>query len=220
MPVHILVIQEAGAPHEDLLQLLQAEGHQVSTTELQHAGNRLCMIPPDLALLSLRHLGPKTRPLCQELCQQARSLMVSLMLLIESCDEMGLPRESSACLVFPWPSGQIATVIKILLQNNEARILAAGGVRLRLDTHHVYCWDSCHHLSPKEFRLLETFLRYPARVLSRRFLMREVWDTDFIDDTRTLDVHIHWVRRKIEPDPSRPHYLRTVRGVGYHFIPA
>jgi len=220
MPVQILVIQEAEAPSQDLLQLLEAEGYQVCTTELQRAENRLCMAPPDLAVLSLRHLGPEPRLLCQEICRQARNLMVPLMLLTESCDEMGLPREPNACLVPPLPSGQIATVIKILLQNSKAQILTASGVRLHLDTHRVYCGDSSHHLSPKEFRLLETFLRHPARVLPRCFLMREVWDTDFVGDTRTLEVHIHWIREKIEPNPSRPRYLRTVRGVGYHFVPA
>ncbi len=219
MPVAILVIQEAETPSHDLLQLLEAEGYQVCATELEQAENRLFMVPPDLVVLSLRHLDPETHPLCQEICQQARSLMVPLMLLAESCDEMGLPREPNACLVSPLPSSQIATVIKILLQNNEAQILAVSGVRLHLDTHQVYCGGDSHHLSPKEFRLLEIFLRHPAKVLPRRFLMHEVWDTDFVGDTRTLDVHIHWVRQKIEPDPSRPRYLRRVRGVGYHFVP-
>ena len=219
MPVHILVIQGAEIPSQELLQLLEAEEYQVCTTELEGGENCLSMAPPDLAILSLRHVGPETRPLCQKICQQAKNLMVPLVLLTESCDEMGLLREPDACLVSPLRSGQIVMVIGILLQDNEAQILAASGVRLHLDTHQVYCCDSSHHLSPKEFRLLETFLRHPAKVLTRSFLMREVWDTDFVGDTRTLDVHIHMVRKKIEPDPSRPRYLRTVRGVGYHFVP-
>lgn len=70
-------------------------------------------------------------------------------------------------------------------------------------------------LTPKLALLLETFIRHPNELLSRRKLMLDVWDTDFIGDTRTLDVHIRWIRECIETDPGKPRYLRTVRGKGY-----
>lgn len=70
-------------------------------------------------------------------------------------------------------------------------------------------------LTPKLALLLETFIRHPNELLSRRQLMLDVWDTDFIGDTRTLDVHIRWIRECIEVDPGRPFFLRTVRGKGY-----
>jgi len=66
-------------------------------------------------------------------------------------------------------------------------------------------------------RLLEVFMRNPEKVLTRKFLMKEVWETDYLGDTRTLEVHICWLRKKIEEDPDRRCYLRTVRGVGYRF---
>lgn len=68
-----------------------------------------------------------------------------------------------------------------------------------------------------EARLLEVFMRHPNKILKRAFLMKEVWETDYIGDTRTLDVHVHWLRQKIEEDPSRPRLLRTIRGIGYRF---
>jgi len=74
-----------------------------------------------------------------------------------------------------------------------------------------------HHLTPIERRLLALFMHHPGRVFSHAFLMREVWGTDYLDDTRTLDVHICWLRRKIEPDPYHPIHLITVRGLGYYF---
>lgn len=70
-------------------------------------------------------------------------------------------------------------------------------------------------LTPKEFELLLLFMQNPGRVLSRRTIMEEVWHTSYLGDTRTLDVHIRWLRQKIEPDPSHPQILRTQRGVGY-----
>ncbi|MDJ0687711.1 MAG: response regulator transcription factor [Xenococcaceae cyanobacterium MO_188.B32] len=73
------------------------------------------------------------------------------------------------------------------------------------------------NLSPKEFRLLELFMSYPRRVWSREQLIEQVWGPDFLGDTKTVDVHIRWLREKVEKDPSQPEYLITVRGFGYRF---
>jgi DNA-binding response OmpR family regulator/signal transduction histidine kinase len=72
-------------------------------------------------------------------------------------------------------------------------------------------------LTKMEARLLETFMRNVNKVLNRQFLMKEVWETDYWDDTRTIDVHVHWLRQKIEENPNKPRLLRTVRRVGYRF---
>ena len=72
-------------------------------------------------------------------------------------------------------------------------------------------------LSPKQFRLLELFLSYPRRVWSREQLLDIIWGPDFIGDSKTVDVHIRWLREKIERDPSKPEYIITVRGFGYRF---
>jgi DNA-binding response OmpR family regulator len=219
MPAHILLIQAGEVPNQDLIQLLEAEKYQIRTTGMAQVERRLAMAPPDLAILRLCRLGSENRPLCRRICQQAKALMVPLVLLIDECDSDGLPQGPEACLISSSPPQHIATAIRMLLQHREARILAAGGLCLRLDTHRVHSGDRSHALPPKEFCLLETFMRHPTEVLSRRFLMREVWNTDFVGDTRTLEVHVHLVRKKIETDPHRPRYLRTVRGVGYRFAP-
>jgi two-component system phosphate regulon response regulator PhoB len=73
------------------------------------------------------------------------------------------------------------------------------------------------NLSPKEFKLLELFMSYPRRVWSREQLIEQVWGADFLGDTKTVDVHIRWLREKLEEDPSQPEYLITVRGFGYRF---
>ena len=73
------------------------------------------------------------------------------------------------------------------------------------------------NLSPKEFRLLELFMSYARRVWSREQLLDQVWGPDFVGDSKTVDVHIRWLREKLEIDPSRPEYVVTVRGFGYRF---
>ena len=74
-----------------------------------------------------------------------------------------------------------------------------------------------HHLTPKECRLLGTFMQHAGQVLTREFLMQEVWDTHYTGDTRTIEVHIAWLRSKIEEDTGNPQRILTVRGVGYMF---
>jgi two-component system phosphate regulon response regulator PhoB len=73
------------------------------------------------------------------------------------------------------------------------------------------------NLSPKEFRLLELFMSYARRVWSREQLLDQVWGPDFVGDSKTVDVHIRWLREKLEQDPSRPEYIVTIRGFGYRF---
>ncbi len=95
--------------------------------------------------------------------------------------------------------------------------LRAGGLILYTQERNVVKNGEATHLTFKECALLETLMRNRGNVVSRKKLMREVWDTDYLGDTRTLDVHICWVRSKIEDDPGEPILIRTVRGVGYRF---
>ena len=97
------------------------------------------------------------------------------------------------------------------------QIFRAVDLTLDMRRREIRGCNGNNKLTPKECDLLAVFMSYPGRVLSRRLLMKEVWDTDFLDDTRTLEVHVCWLRKKIEEDPHRPKRLRTVRGVGYRF---
>lgn len=94
-------------------------------------------------------------------------------------------------------------------------ILVYGQFTLDVERRILRQGQHSYSLTPKECQLLSTFIRHVGQVLSRRYLMKVVWDIDQATDTRTLEVHIHWLRRKLETDVRRPLYLHTVRGVGY-----
>jgi DNA-binding response OmpR family regulator len=98
-----------------------------------------------------------------------------------------------------------------------SRKLKAGDLTLDLDQREVLKQGVSKHLTFKECALLEILMRNNGEILTRRRLMKEVWDTDYLGDTRTLDVHIRWLRVKVEDKPSQPELIRTVRGVGYRF---
>ena len=104
-------------------------------------------------------------------------------------------------------------------QNGEADWVSAGRVAISPSTRMARLDNASVDLKPKEFDLLHYFLRHPGVVLSRDALLREVWGYDFRVDTRTVDVHIRWLRTKLERDPATPTMLVTVRGSGYRFIP-
>lgn len=97
------------------------------------------------------------------------------------------------------------------------QVLTVDGLHLNLETQELQNGHGVVHLTPMECHLLATFMRHPNQVLSHKFIMREVWETDYTGDMRTLQVHVCWLRRKIEGNPRRPTRLRTVRGVGYRF---
>jgi len=103
------------------------------------------------------------------------------------------------------PTSPDRTVVAIgdIVLNVAKRDLVRGGQRWRL--------------TPKECRLLEVLLRHNGQVLTRRFLMQNVWQTDFVADTRTLEVHVHWLRQKLTPDRDQEALIHTIRGVGYMF---
>lgn len=102
-------------------------------------------------------------------------------------------------------------------ENAEPPPLWCGRLCMRTHEGRIYRDGAPLELAPKEFVLLAMFMKHSGEVLPRSFLIREIWDTDYLGDTRMLDVHIRWLRRKIEDEPSAPIYLRTVRGVGYRF---
>lgn len=102
-------------------------------------------------------------------------------------------------------------------RKKSSKRLQAGDLTLDLDGRCIVKNGVETHLTFKECALLKTFMNNGGEVVSRKRLMKEVWDTDYLGDTRTLDVHIRWLREKIEENPSRPTLLRTVRGVGYRF---
>ena len=109
--------------------------------------------------------------------------------------------------------------MRIRLADTEARqqVFHVADLTLDLGRREVKGCNGHTKLTPKESELLALFMSYPGRVLSRKLLMKEVWDTDFLEDTRTLEVHVCWLRKKIEEDPHNPQRLRTIRGVGYRF---
>jgi two-component system response regulator RegX3 len=117
------------------------------------------------------------------------------------------------------PRELTARIRAVLRRGHEPEVaettLEAGPVRMDVERHVVTVEGEPQRFPLKEFELLELFLRNPGRVLTRGQLIDRVWGSDYVGDTKTLDVHVKRLRAKVEPDPSEPRYLVTVRGLGY-----
>jgi len=122
---------------------------------------------------------------------------VSLRELVARCRAL-LRRARQAPTLLP----EIYTHANLTLYINECRVTRDG---------------QDLNLSPKEYKILELFIQHPKRVWSRDQLLEKIWGLDFVGDTKTVDVHIRWLREKIEEEPSSPQLIRTVRGFGYRF---
>jgi DNA-binding response OmpR family regulator len=126
----------------------------------------------------------------------------------------------------PFSLGEFLARVRAILRRSERQphsivreIFEAGAIRV--DTSSRRAWRNGQELNlpQKEFDLLTCLMRNRGIALTRDLLLERVWGQDFIGDSRTVDVHIRWLREKIEPDPSKPTYIQTVRGVGYRFEP-
>jgi two-component system phosphate regulon response regulator PhoB len=214
------LIRETVALHltDDGFKAVMAEdGRQA--LDLIRQSDRVDLIILDLMLPFLNGLD-----LCRLLRREGN--MVPILMLTAKGSEtdrvVGLEVGADDYLTKPFGMRELSARCRALLRR-ERRILPQQVILrfqdlwMNLDECRVMVRDTLTELSPKEFRLLELFMRNPRRVWSREQLLERVWGPDFMGDSKTVDVHIRWLREKLELDPSRPEYLVTVRGFGYRF---
>lgn len=216
MTASILLLEKAKSPIGWICQSLEKTGYEVWLVRSeQKAVQQAASGKPELIILNATSSRMDGLKICRTLHEKVEEIPIILILAEgeKSDDTIG----ATIVLTPPFTARKLLNRIRRLLESREGKTLQAGGLRLSLGTRCVSSGGQERTLTPKEFELLKVLMRNPGRVLSRKFLMKKVWKTDYMGDTRTLDVHIRWVREKIEKNPNSPIYLRTVRGVGYRF---
>ena len=142
---------------------------------------------------------------------------LDLPLLVVSDSETPIAPCASDHLPVPFTSRRLAYRVKRAVGSQPGRFLRAGDICVDTLKRNVKCRGHVLHLTPKELGLLSLLMAHAGEQVSRREIMKQVWDTDYIGDTRTLEVHIRWLRCKLEDDPKRPKHILTARGQGYRF---
>ncbi len=232
----ILVVEDEDLIREMLVLALEEESYEVVTAAdgrtalalLQDTEQTDGEFPFHLLILDLMLPQVNGLDLCRLL--RYRGNPVPILILSAKASEtdrvLGLEVGADDYLTKPFSMRELIARTRALLrrqrfsclpQTPETPVLQLRDVTLYPQECRVTVRGKEVNLSPKEFRLLELFMSYPRRVWSREQLIDQVWGPDFLGDTKTVDVHIRWLRDKLEQDPSQPEYLITVRGFGYRF---
>jgi DNA-binding response OmpR family regulator len=167
---------------------------------------------PDVVIVNAASLRTSGKRICRSLLDKAPNLPI---LLILDPDREIEKMDADIILSLPFTAQKLVNRIRHLLPGDDNDNIQAGPVRLDVQKRVVHCLDKQTRLTPRLMRLLQTLIDHKGEVIERKVLFSQVWETDYTDDTRTLDVHISWLRRAIEANPEEPNYLRTIRGVGY-----
>ncbi|MFC6286050.1 response regulator [Nocardioides sp. GCM10027113] len=218
----VLVVEDEESYSDALAYMLRKEGYEVAIAATgTDALAEFDRNGADIVLLDLMLPGlPGT-----EVCRQIRATSSVPVIMVSAKDDevdkvVGLELGADDYVTKPYSPRELVARIRAVLRRGgepelEPAALEAGPVRMDVERHVVTVDGQEQKLPLKEFELLEMFLRNPGRVLTRGQLIDRVWGSDYVGDTKTLDVHVKRLRAKIEPDPSEPKYLVTVRGLGY-----
>jgi two-component system response regulator RegX3 len=220
----VLVVEDEESISEALAFLLRKEGFEVGVAasgpaalaEFDRSG-------ADVVLLDLMLPGLSGFEVCRQLRARADVAVVMLTAKDSEVDKVvGLEIGADDYVTKPFSTRELVARIRAVLRrrghgNDVTEVLESGPVRLDAERHVVTISGDPVPMPLKEFELLEVLLRNAGRVLTREQLMSRVWGSDYFGDTKTLDVHVKRLRAKLEPDPSVPRHLVTIRGVGYRF---
>jgi two-component system phosphate regulon response regulator PhoB len=228
MQPRLLVVEDDETIRETIRDSLELEGFTVTACgngrdalqSLQRApqGDGFALVVLDLMLPGLGGL---------DVCRQLRSANDHTPILVVSARDsetdrvLGLEVGADDYLIKPFGMRELVARCRALLRRtastSDSKVLEHANLRLYQEECRVTRDGIDVNLSPKEYRLLELFMQHPRRVWSRDKLLEQVWGVDYFGDSKTVDVHIRWLREKLEQSPSAPEHLITVRGFGYRF---
>lgn len=229
----ILLVEDEELIRSVIALNLQEEGYEVIQTDngrealnlfeqnhRTHSERKIDLIILDLMLPEINGLD-----ICRLLRHRGNSIPILILSAkaAETDRVLGLEIGADDYVTKPFSMKELVARCRALLRRNNFNNANSSEVRVFRDIS--FFPTECRvevrgkeiNLSPKEFRILELFMTYPKRVWDREQLIENIWGADFLGDTKTVDVHIRWLREKLEVDPSSPEYIITVRGFGYRF---
>ncbi len=212
-PVRIVYIGRVDSAHVKHWEQLARDGFSVTFSETQKNGLQIAVdTQPQVIVINV----PKGRGSLERLCRTlGKRAPNSHRLLLVDQNSHPSDQECECALLRPFTFRKLRENLAKMLESSQSNYIRCGELELDMIGRIVSGPRGQHHLTPKERTLLATFMERPNQVISRKALMEMIWDTEYLGDTRTLDVHIRWIREKIERDPHNPALLLTRRGIGY-----
>jgi DNA-binding response OmpR family regulator len=210
----ILVVEGNRAEHDSFIEGLRKKGFVI--TSATNGANALISVKevvPDVVVIDAPSLRTNGKRICQSLRREDPKQ--SIILIVDGSQPVPLQVEANAILPLPFTAQKLANRIRTLLPESGRNVITAGPVKLYLDQNLVRCMNKRTVLTPRLVVILKLLIEHRGEVIDRVTLYKKAWETDYIGDTRSLDVHISWLRRALESDPRNPRILKTIRGVGY-----
>lgn len=207
---------------------LEANGYKVLTFESgESLLNEVKTTIPDLFILDIMLPGIDGLEVCRQLRQNSRSKNVPVIMLTAKGEEfdrvLGLELGADDYITKPFSVRELTARVKAIFRRvntflpAEVEIIKHGDITIDCTRREVYKNGTLVEMPLKEFELLKLLILNKGKVLSRELLLEKIWGFDYYGETRTVDVHIRYLRQKIEYDDSNPTYIETVRGIGYRF---
>ncbi len=223
----ILVVEDEDTLRETLAYQLEQDGYRVVTAA--DGGAALSVFrqaKPDLVLLDLMLPELSGMEVARILRRESDVPILMLTARGSEIDKVvGLEVGADDYVTKPFSLRELQARIRALLRRRDpagagtaeqpAELVSVGRAQIDLAGHRLLCDGEARPIKPKAFDLLAFLIRNAGQVFSREQLLERVWGYDYAGETRTVDVHVHWLRAEIEPDPKRPEVIETVRGVGY-----
>ncbi len=219
----ILVVEDDETLRQTLVYNLQVEGYDVTATGDGQAGLDLARTQtPDLIILDVMLPGLDGLSMCRILRREMDVPIIMLTARSSEVDKIiGLDSGADDYITKPFGLGELFARVRAALRRKPKSAvperLQSGDLSLDLVGRKAYKGDSELNLSHKEFDLLAELMQNEGMVLSRDLLLTKIWGYDYHGESRTVDVHIRWLREKIEENPSKPQRITTVRSIGYRF---
>lgn len=221
----ILVIEDEEGIAQLLQRLLEGAGYRVLVALDGETGYRMVLEErPDLVLLDIMLPGIDGWEVCRRIRQVSTVPILMLTAKTMTSDVVyGLELGADDYVTKPFEKDVLLARIRALLRRagappaTEQRVYRCGEIVLDLDQHTVTVAGRSIALTPLEFRLLSVMMRNRGRLLPHRYLLTQVWGPEYAEDIDNLKLYIHYLRRKIEPDPRHPRYILTEWGIGYRF---
>jgi len=229
----VLIVEDDPTILETIAFNLERDGYQVLQAMDGVAGLELARAEhPDLVLLDV--MLPRMSGL--DVCRVLREEQTVPILMLTARDAegdkvQGLELGADDYITKPFSMRELRARVASALRRDllsrgaggaeparEGEVIEGGGITVDLFSHEVTVRGEVVELRPREFALLEYLMRHPGQALSREMILESVWDYSYVGETRTFDVHVRWLREKVEADPGHPAHIQTVRSVGYKFV--
>jgi DNA-binding response OmpR family regulator len=210
----LLVIEGKHADYPAFVPALRKKGFEIESVSSGNEALKLLSGKDtfDVAVVNAASLRTSGKRICQALREEAKNLPIVLIL---AAQHETVKSDVDVVLTLPFTVQKLVNRIRHLLPCDGGAVLHVGVLKLDVENRIVRLPGRKARLTPRLVRLLKVLMEHHGEVVYRKDLFSQVWETDYTDDTRTLDVHISWLRDAIEADPKKPKLLRTVRGVGY-----